>query len=51
MEHIDFILTMEQARDICNYYGKNMDDLDTYDICELLDKLIDESIFGNGVMR
>lgn len=46
MENIIFALTYEQAKDICHHYGKNVDELEEFEIGELLDKLIDEALFG-----
>lgn len=39
---IDFKLTLEQATRICEYFGEDIDTLEDYEICELLDKYIDE---------
>lgn len=38
---INFHVTRDQAAKVCKYYGKNIDELEEYEICELLDKLID----------
>lgn len=51
MENIEFIITKDQAIDICNHYDKNANELESWEICELLDKLIDDALFGHGVMR
>lgn len=40
---ISYNLTYDQAISICKHFNKNIDDLADYEICELLDKLIDES--------
>lgn len=45
--NILFHITEEQAHNISNYFGKNYKELEEYEICELLDKLID-SIVGTG---
>ena len=42
-----FHLTEEQSKRVCDYFGKNYNELEEYEICELLDKLID-SIVGTG---
>ena len=42
MENINFILTYEQAQGICEYYGENIEDLQDWEVNELLDRLIDE---------
>ena len=39
---INFHLTREQAEAICNHYNKDLNTLDEYEVCELLDRLIDE---------
>lgn len=46
MENIIFALTHEQAEDICKHYGKNIAELEEFEIGELLDRLIDETIHG-----
>lgn len=45
MKDINFTLTYEQAMDICEHFGKNIDELEDWEICELLDRLIDETLF------
>ena len=45
MENITFVLTPEQAEDICKHFGENINELEEYEICELLDRLIDETLF------
>lgn len=39
---ITFGLTQDQAEKLCSHYNKNINDLQEYEICELLDKLLDE---------
>jgi hypothetical protein len=46
MEQINFIITNEQAEDICKHYGKHTNELEDWQICELLDRLIDDAIYG-----
>ena len=46
MEQINFIITRDQAEDICKHYGKNMNELEDWQICELLDTMIDDAIYG-----
>ena len=45
MEHINFILPIETARAICEHYGKDFAALQEFEICELLDKLIDDALY------
>lgn len=40
--YIPYKITDEQAKRICEYYGKDINQLEEYEICELLDKIIDE---------
>lgn len=47
MGNIHFILTREQAEDICKHYDYDIDTLEDFEICELLDRLIDDHLFGN----
>lgn len=44
---LTFGITMDQAQKICEYYGKDISQLQGYEVCELLDKLIDD-IIGTG---
>lgn len=46
MENIEFILTPEQAKDICKHYGANYEEMQNWEIAELLDRLIDDAIYG-----
>lgn len=39
---IDYKITRDQAESICKYFNKNINDLEEYEICELLDKIIDK---------
>lgn len=45
---INFILTKEQAEAMCEAAGKNMNDMGDYEICELLDSVIDEFVLKNS---
>lgn len=45
MENIQFTLTYEQAMDICEHFGEDINTLEDWEICELLDRLIDETLF------
>lgn len=47
MENINFILTYEQAKDICEHYGEDITELEEWEIGELVDRLIDDALFGN----
>lgn len=42
----NFILTREQAEDICKHYGKNINELQEWEICELVDKIIDDALLN-----
>ena len=39
---IMFQISLDQAERLVRYYGKEMQDLEDYEICELLDKYLDE---------
>ena len=39
--YISYKITPEQANAICIHFGKNIKELDEYQICELLDRIID----------
>ena len=45
--YIDFHITEDQAKTIAAYFYKEYDKLEDYEICELLDKLIDNLISKN----
>lgn len=40
--NIDFKISYNQAEKICNYFGKSILQVQEYEICELLDKIIDK---------
>lgn len=37
-----FIITIDQQEALCKHFGKSIEDLADFEICELLDRLIDE---------
>lgn len=39
---INFHITRDQADAICEHFGKTVNELEEYEICELLDQIIDE---------
>lgn len=41
---INYILTETQMEDICKAFGKNPSNLEDWEVCELLDKIIDEYV-------
>ena len=45
MGNINFILTYEQAKGICEYFGEDISKLEDWEINELLDRLIDETVY------
>lgn len=47
-EGIKFILTKDQAQSICEIAGKEMNEMQDYEICEILDNIIDEFILSNS---
>ncbi len=47
MKDINFILTREQAEDICKHYGVDITKVEDWEVCELLDSLIGEALFEN----
>lgn len=44
MENMNFILTYEQAQIICEHFEKNIEELEEWEINELLDELIDSLV-------
>lgn len=47
-ENRNFILTYEQAKDICTYYDEDIEMLEEWEVAELLDRLIDETLYAYG---
>lgn len=41
MEDIKFIFTTDQQKAVAEYFGKDVNELEDYQVCELLDQLID----------
>ncbi len=39
---LNFGITQEQAEILCKYYNKDINKVEGYEVCELLDKAIDE---------
>ena len=39
--NILFHITLNQAEAIAKHFGKNVNDLEEYEICEMLDEIID----------
>ena len=48
-DNIDFIITPSQAFQICKYFDKNIDDMESYEISELLDEIIDRLEYSNSI--
>lgn len=42
--YIDYHITEGQVKIICRYWNKDYKNLEDYEICELLDKTIDELV-------
>lgn len=40
----NFVFTEDQQEAVCKHYGKDKSQLDDYEICELLDRLIDDYV-------
>lgn len=41
---ITFGITLDRAKKICEYYGKDINKVQGYEVCELLDRLIDDIV-------
>ena len=41
---IEFTLTQDQLETLCNHFGVNLEELEDFELCELLDKLIDSVV-------
>lgn len=44
MKDIQFTFTVDQQRIVAEYFGKDVNDLQVYEISELLDELIDDKL-------
>ena len=42
--NILYNITLDQAEKIASHFNKNLDELEEYEVCGLLDKIIDEEI-------
>lgn len=42
--NILFHITLDQAEAIARHFEKDIEDLEEYEICELLDRILDEEI-------
>ena len=42
--NIIYHITLNQAETIAKHFGRDINDLEEYEICELLDKIIDEEL-------
>lgn len=40
----NFVFTDDQQEAVCRHYGKDRSQLQDYEICELLDRLIDDCV-------
>lgn len=45
MENINYVLTYEMAKDICEYFNEDIAYLEEWEVCELVDRLIDEALY------
>lgn len=43
---INYILLSETAAEICEFYGENIENLEEWQVCELVDRFIDEKLHG-----
>lgn len=43
-----YVLTVDQCRDVCAYFGKDFDKVQSYEISEMLDTLIEETVHMFG---
>ena len=39
---LSFGITVDQAKRICEYYGKDINTVQGYEVCEMLDQIIDD---------
>jgi hypothetical protein len=47
MENINYTLIHETAKDICEHYNVDIVNLEEWEICELVDRFIDEQLIKN----
>lgn len=48
-DNVIFYITPFQASSISNYFGKDVDDLENYEISEMLDDIIDRLETDGGI--
>lgn len=46
MEDVKYTLVADTAKEICEKYGKDITKLEDWQVCELLDRLIDEALYS-----
>ena len=46
MEDIKYTLIADTAKEICAKYGEDITRLEDWQVCELLDRLIDEALYS-----
>jgi len=44
MKDIQFTFITEQQEIVAEHYGKDVNELESYEVCELLDRLIDDCV-------
>ena len=45
MEGIEFILTPDQVEVLCEHFNVNINSVEKYQICRMLDRVIDNLVF------
>lgn len=39
---LSFGITLDQAKRICEYYGKDINEVEEYEVCTMLNQIIDD---------
>ena len=47
MERIEFIITQDQAEILCEHFNMDINSVEQYQVCEMLDKVIDNLVFAD----
>ena len=47
MRGIEFVILQEQAEVLCEHFNMDIDSVEQYQICEMLDRVIDNLVFAD----
>ena len=47
MERIEFSITQDQVEILCEHFNVDINSVEQYQVCEMLDKVIDNLVFAD----